>query len=189
MPRFQTRVREVEALPLQGDLAAKLQEREGSYLVIHGDGRHEILAAATFDETYERVSENGHSPPRQAGRQAGRPPSDRRALEPTSAARQNGQSKFAPGSAAAGKRIARPLWERGDPVNAIATAVGRSAATVYGWAAGEKWKRPDVQRAAPAVATPAGEKMPGRVRCPLCGRMTEYDPCEHCHKPVRKYAR
>ena len=85
---------------------------------------------------------------------------------------------------------ARPLYERGDAVTAVAKAVGRTAATIYTWASKEKWARPKGHAAKPdAAPVPDNRtKLAGSVRCtnPDCGVYTDYDPCTKCGKALKR---
>ena len=90
------------------------------------------------------------------------------------------------------KATAKKMYERGDVVNEIAKAVGRSVQTVYTWASAEKWDRPNPGAASPAAAAPvkpaAGTPLSGNVRCtnPECGAWTDHDPCRTCGKMLRR---
>lgn len=75
---------------------------------------------------------------------------------------------------------ARVMFERGEPVQDIAKACGKTDAGVRYQAKVKGWQR------GAAKKTPTGAELAGNVRCPSCESMTKYDPCEHCHKKVRR---
>lgn len=75
---------------------------------------------------------------------------------------------------------ARAMFERGDAVQDIAKACGKTDAGVRYQAKVKGWKRGAAKKA------PTGTELAGNVRCPHCESMTKWDPCEHCHKKVRK---
>jgi len=188
VPRFQTSPLEVEAVQLRCSYTfGKAKGCAGDWLVIHADGRQEIVGAAAFLATYVLVA-NGEpaAPPAMRGGAAGKP-SSRRRSSPRAAGRKNGgrPSDTVPSEWAE----ARTRYERGDAVAAIAGQLKLSPATVYGRASKEHWKRPPGPgvkgTAAPAKPEPKGEHLRGRVRCPSCESMTEYDPCEHCGKAIK----
>lgn len=90
----------------------------------------------------------------------------------------------------AARAQARPLYERGDSVAAVAKAVGRSEGTVYSWASTGAWKRPKGHAAEPGAAPVPDDrtKLAGSVRCtnPECGVYTDYDPCTKCGKKLKR---
>lgn len=74
----------------------------------------------------------------------------------------------------------RALYERGVETKDIEKQTGVKVATIYYRAKVGKWKR------GKPAATPKGETLPGKVRCPSCELWTEHDPCSSCGKKVRK---
>ena len=83
----------------------------------------------------------------------------------------------------------RAQFERGVNAKEIGKAFGVTDSAVYLRANALGWKRPKRGAAAAAapVKPPAGEQLPGSVRCPHCSIMTDYDPCRACGKKVRKW--
>ena len=77
----------------------------------------------------------------------------------------------------------RQQYEAGVPVAKIEGAKGHSGNWIYALASAGHWKR-GATPTAPKPA-PTGEHLRGRVRCPSCESMTEWDPCEHCHKAIK----
>jgi hypothetical protein len=76
----------------------------------------------------------------------------------------------------------RKLYEAGTGADVIAKQLGVTKAAIYYHAAHEKphWKRPKGAKA------PAGDVLPGQVRCPSCQAWTDRDPCTSCGKKVRR---
>lgn len=77
------------------------------------------------------------------------------------------------------------LYESGAPLPEITAATGRSTASIYGRASADRWKR-GKRTLAVKPATPIGEKLAGRTRCQGCEQLTECDPCQHCHQPLKR---
>jgi|SRR5579859_5056889 len=123
---------------------------------------------ASIDEKIAAVrilaGQNGHAP------------------APETRAKRGATRPAAPSARAAADWVekARLMYERGDAVPAIAKACGKTDAGVYYQAKAKGWKRPK------APAAPTGTELAGNVRCPSCESMTKWDPCEHCHKKVRR---
>jgi len=82
------------------------------------------------------------------------------------------------------------LYERGDDASAIGKKFGVTNSAVYLRAKAGRWQRPKSgATASPAAAAPADPKretLPGKVRCTSCDLWTEYDPCEHCGKKLKR---
>jgi len=76
-------------------------------------------------------------------------------------------------------------FESGTAAVEIAKRFKISDAAVYYHAKKRSWKRPNPPAGATAP-TPAGEKLGGRIHCSSCTLMTEYDPCQHCGKKLKR---
>lgn len=94
------------------------------------------------------------------------------------------------------KAKAKKLWERDQPVGAIAKATGATVSSIYKWSSEGKWQRPKpgtaVSPAGDGAVTSAGARfdeprpLGGRVRCTSCESMTSMDPCEYCGNKLKK---
>lgn len=200
MPRFQTRPvapAQVEAVQLREPATVgKTKGRRGDWLLTDPDGGIRIVKAKAFVELYEAIvgpprplngNQGGGGPGkpsvRRRPRAPGRRPKPAGQKSPAAARRESSSSQLT----AAQLADMRTQFERGDSADAIAKRLSVSVSTVYYRATAGKWKRSAPSApAAKATAAPKGEKLSGSTRCPNCDVYTEYDPCEHCKKKLKR---
>lgn len=201
MPRFRAKPIEFEAVKLRQPIEIRagkgrpvVRGKTGDWLRVFDDGAQDVVTSAQLDAGFERVNGTDPFARLEPAQSHPLPVTASTAVKYTEA---EVTAKLRPSAATpASKRpskltdaqwaAARGHWEAGEAATAIAKRFKVSSKAIHDRAVRDGWPKRAKSTNGKVPAAPAGTKLAGRVRCHSCEQMTEYDPCQYCHKPLKK---